>query len=185
MSDLIARLQKPFLPSASGAYDGGIRLPLEARQELMDAAAIRIEAAAALAAKDAEIERLAALGLQAFKQSERDVAEIERLAQALGRMTADMLGMRDGALVRDQATEIEGLLESSRKDARKIARTAALFVKVNGERRRLAAEIATLRARLAAAEAVVEIARQEARIDQPELVAAIGRYDAAKGASDE
>ncbi|MDE2472511.1 MAG: hypothetical protein KGL35_28235, partial [Bradyrhizobium sp.] len=55
MSDLIARLQGPFLPSANGAYDGGIRLPLEARQELMDAAAIRIEAAAALEAKDAKI----------------------------------------------------------------------------------------------------------------------------------
>ena len=46
------------------------------------------------------------------------------------------------------------------------------------------AEIAALRARLAAAEAVVETARQEARIDQPELVAAIGRYDATKEASD-
>ena len=72
MSDLIARLQKPFLPSANGAYDGGIRLPLEARQELMDAAAIRTEAAAALAAKDAEIAALRA----------RLAAAIEALEQA-------------------------------------------------------------------------------------------------------
>ena len=120
MSDLIARLQKPFLPSASGAYDGGIRLPLEARQELMDAAAIRIEAAAALAAKDAEIERqrkqIIRMGDQFDKKNRQIIAAVTEAAALRARLAAAIDALEQAQdCIRDETPEC-GTWEEARDD---------------------------------------------------------------------
>ncbi len=94
---------------------------------------------------DIDIEHLRSLGdqkvlckasqlVQLIEAAAAKDAECERLRLSLGRATVDLMGMRDGALVRDQAVEIDSLRASvAAKDA----------------------EITSLRARLAAAEAAL------------------------------
>ncbi len=163
MSDLIERLVRyAALPTSRVA---------SARELCAEAVA----ALAALAAKDAEI---AALHL------------------SLGRVTADMMGMQDGALVRDQAVEIDSLRASAAAKDAEIERAIAAWktaVAQSAENEReiaaLLSLVATLRARLAAAEGAVSAGRTLRRVWPklaPECVAAeefdraVATYDAAK-----
>ncbi len=107
------------------------------------------DAAAALAAKDALIREMEA----ALKEERADVAvalaearttlaakdaEIESLRLSLGRATADLMGTQDGALVRDQTVEIDGLR----------ARLAAADAAVKAARKMYAAQQAEAKAQI-------------------------------------
>ena len=133
--DLIARLLDPEW-----------RGPMQHLRAWSELDAIMDEAAAALAAKD---------------------AEIERLRTALGSWSATLMGMQDGSLVRDQAAEIERLRADHKASVDELfgslgVATAALTaihtaLGCGPHLDDALGAVATLRARLAKAEAALRV----------------------------